>query len=43
VVPIHQEGWKHFSVPPETLRRAFDEAGLAEVLVNLQAGQTATL
>jgi L-ascorbate metabolism protein UlaG (beta-lactamase superfamily) len=43
VVAIHQEGWSHFSVPPEQLRRAFDEAGLAEVLVTLQPGQTAAV
>jgi L-ascorbate metabolism protein UlaG (beta-lactamase superfamily) len=43
VVAIHQEGWAHFSVPPETLRHAFDEAGLSEVLVTLRPGQTAAL
>jgi L-ascorbate metabolism protein UlaG (beta-lactamase superfamily) len=43
VVPVHQEGWEHFSVPPEALRRAFEDAGLAEVLVGLQPGQTATV
>jgi L-ascorbate metabolism protein UlaG (beta-lactamase superfamily) len=43
VVPVHQEGWEHFSVPPEALRRAFQDAGLAEVLVELQPGQTATV
>jgi L-ascorbate metabolism protein UlaG (beta-lactamase superfamily) len=43
VVPVHQEGWEHFSVPPEAVRRAFDEADLAEVLVSLQPGQTASV
>jgi L-ascorbate metabolism protein UlaG (beta-lactamase superfamily) len=43
IVPVHQQGWKHFSVPPEDLRYAFDQAGLAEVLVELQPGQTATV
>jgi len=28
IVPIHQEGWAHFSFGPEELRRAFAEAGL---------------
>lgn len=28
VIPIHQEGWAHFSFGPEDLRRAFAEAGL---------------
>jgi L-ascorbate metabolism protein UlaG (beta-lactamase superfamily) len=41
VIPVHQQGWAHFSAPPEALRRAFDAAGLAEVLVALQPGQTA--
>ncbi len=40
VIPVHQQGWAHFSVPPEQLRHAFDEAGLAEVLVMLSPGQT---
>ena len=40
VIPVHQEGWAHFSAPPEQLRHAFDEAGLAEVLVMLAPGQT---
>jgi L-ascorbate metabolism protein UlaG (beta-lactamase superfamily) len=40
VVPVHQEGWAHFSAPPEALRHAFDEAGLGEVLVAIGPGQT---
>jgi L-ascorbate metabolism protein UlaG (beta-lactamase superfamily) len=43
VIPVHQEGWAHFSAPPEQLRHAFDEAGLAEVLVRLGPGQTAAV
>jgi L-ascorbate metabolism protein UlaG (beta-lactamase superfamily) len=43
VVPVHQEGWAHFSAPPESLHAAFDAAGLSEVLVALQPGQTAAL
>ncbi len=41
VVPVHQEGWAHFSVPPEDLRAAFDAAGLAGVLVEIAPGATA--
>jgi L-ascorbate metabolism protein UlaG (beta-lactamase superfamily) len=40
VIPVHQQGWAHFSVPPEELRHAFDAAGLASVLVSLGPGQT---
>jgi L-ascorbate metabolism protein UlaG (beta-lactamase superfamily) len=43
VIPVHQEGWAHFSAPPEELRHAFDEAGLSEVLVMLAPGQTAAV
>jgi L-ascorbate metabolism protein UlaG (beta-lactamase superfamily) len=43
VIPVHQEGWAHFSAPPEELRHAFDEAGLSEVLVLLAPGQTAAV
>jgi L-ascorbate metabolism protein UlaG (beta-lactamase superfamily) len=43
VIPVHQEGWEHFSAPPEQLRHAFDEADLAEVLVMLAPGQTAAV
>jgi len=40
VVPVHQEGWAHFSAPPDALRHAFDEAGLGDVLVAIAPGQT---
>jgi hypothetical protein len=43
VFVVHQEGWEHFSVPPEVLKAAFDAAGLAEVLVPLAPGQTAAV
>jgi len=43
VVPVHQEGWEHFSVPPEAVRRAFEEAGLHDALVELRPGQAAEL
>jgi L-ascorbate metabolism protein UlaG (beta-lactamase superfamily) len=28
VIPVHQEGWAHFSFGPKELRRAFEDAGL---------------
>jgi L-ascorbate metabolism protein UlaG (beta-lactamase superfamily) len=43
VVPIHQEGWAHFSVPPEALRAAFDDAGLGDVLVDIAPGETVSV
>ncbi|HVW17073.1 MAG TPA: MBL fold metallo-hydrolase [Solirubrobacteraceae bacterium] len=43
VVPVHQEGWGHFSVAPEAVRAAFDDAGLRDVLVDLRPGEAATV
>jgi L-ascorbate metabolism protein UlaG (beta-lactamase superfamily) len=40
VVPIHQEGWSHFSHPPDGLRRAFEDAGLGDLLVPVEPGGT---
>ncbi|MGV9365412.1 MBL fold metallo-hydrolase [Amycolatopsis sp. NPDC003731] len=41
VVPLHFRGWGHFSEGPETLREAFEAAGLADRLVLLQPGERA--
>ncbi|WP_410591752.1 MBL fold metallo-hydrolase [Amycolatopsis sp. lyj-23] len=41
VVPLHLRGWGHFSEGPETLRSAFEAAGLADRLVLLEPGQHA--
>ena len=38
VVPIHFEGWKHFTEGADALQRAFTEAGLIERLSLLRAG-----
>ena len=38
IVPIHQEGWEHFTSPPEELRRAFGAAGLDERLRSIEPG-----
>jgi hypothetical protein len=32
IVPIHQEGWAHFSSPPSALAAAFSAAGLSDRL-----------
>jgi L-ascorbate metabolism protein UlaG (beta-lactamase superfamily) len=38
VVPVHQEGWAHFSFGPEELQSAFAEAGLEGRLRSLNPG-----
>jgi L-ascorbate metabolism protein UlaG (beta-lactamase superfamily) len=43
VVPVHFEGWGHFSEGRETLRPAFAAAGLADRLVLLERGEWWTL
>lgn len=43
IVPIHQEGWAHFSFGPEDLRRAFEEAGLAGRLRDVAPGEQVPL
>jgi len=43
VVPIHQEGWSHFSHAPERLRQAFEEAGLADRLEPVDPGGTVSV
>jgi L-ascorbate metabolism protein UlaG (beta-lactamase superfamily) len=43
VVPIHQEGWAHFTASPADLTRAFAAAGVADRLRSLGPGETAEL
>jgi L-ascorbate metabolism protein UlaG (beta-lactamase superfamily) len=38
IVPIHQEGWEHFTSPPDELRRAFAAAGLDARLRAVEPG-----
>jgi L-ascorbate metabolism protein UlaG (beta-lactamase superfamily) len=38
-VPLHFEGWAHFTQGRDTLRRAFESAGLAERLHLLKSGE----
>jgi L-ascorbate metabolism protein UlaG (beta-lactamase superfamily) len=43
IVPIHQEGWAHFSSGPDELRDAFAAVGLAGRLRPLAPGEQVTL
>ena len=43
IVPIHQEGWAHFSFGPEELRNSFLEAGLGERLREVGPGEKVAL
>jgi len=43
IVPIHQEGWAHFSFGPEDLRRAFADAGLEDRLREVSPGERVSL
>jgi L-ascorbate metabolism protein UlaG (beta-lactamase superfamily) len=43
IVPIHQEGWAHFTSAPADLARAFAAADLADRLRPLEPGGTAEL
>jgi L-ascorbate metabolism protein UlaG (beta-lactamase superfamily) len=43
VVPVHTEGWEHFTQGPDTVARAFADAGLADRLVLLAPGERAEL
>jgi L-ascorbate metabolism protein UlaG (beta-lactamase superfamily) len=43
IIPIHQEGWRHFTSPPDDLERAFVDAGVADRLRRLKPGERAEL
>lgn len=43
IVPVHQEGWAHFSSGAEDLRRAFEAAGLAQRLRAVAPGDQVDL
>ena len=43
IVPIHQEGWAHFSFGPDDLRRAFNDAGLGHRLRTVARGEQVDL
>jgi len=41
IAPLHFRGWGHFSEGPDTLRTAFESAGLADRLTLLEPGEGA--
>ncbi|MBE1489642.1 MBL fold metallo-hydrolase [Plantactinospora soyae] len=43
VVPVHQDGWGHYTENGDDVRRAFRAAGLTDVLVALRPGDSATV
>jgi L-ascorbate metabolism protein UlaG (beta-lactamase superfamily) len=43
VLPVHQEGWAHFSFGPDALRQAFKESGLAGRLRTVEPGEQVDL
>jgi L-ascorbate metabolism protein UlaG (beta-lactamase superfamily) len=43
IIPVHQEGWAHFSFGPEELRRAFADAGLGDRLRPVAPGDQVPL
>jgi L-ascorbate metabolism protein UlaG (beta-lactamase superfamily) len=42
VVPLHQDGWAHYTQGADDVARAFRDAGLAEILIDVRPGSTAT-
>jgi L-ascorbate metabolism protein UlaG (beta-lactamase superfamily) len=40
IVPVHFDGWAHFTQGADDLRAAFDAAGLGDVLVVPEPGDT---
>jgi len=43
IVPVHTEGWDHFLEDAESMRLAFEAAGLGERVVMVKPGETVTL
>lgn len=43
VVPVHVEGWQHFTQGPAEVSESFRRAGLGDQLVTLSAGETFNL
>lgn len=43
IVPVHTEGWDHFLEDAESMRAAFEAAGLGDRVVMVQPGETVTL
>ena len=43
VIPLHHDGWGHFTQDLHSLQSAFADAGLADRLVALEPGESATI
>jgi L-ascorbate metabolism protein UlaG (beta-lactamase superfamily) len=43
VIPVHHNGWSHYSQDLDSLQAAFADAGLADRLVALEPGESATV
>ena len=43
IVPIHQEGWAHFTSSPDDVKREFAQAGLTDRLRPVEPGQEVAL
>ncbi len=43
MIPIHYEGWTHFSEPIESLKKKINSAGLCEKVIFLEKGNPTTL
>ena len=43
VIPVHQDGWGHYTQGADDVVRAFEAAGLTDVLVDLRPGDSATV
>ncbi len=43
VVPVHQDGWAHYTEGAGDVVRAFEAEGLSDVLVDLRPGDSATI
>ncbi|MTD55313.1 MBL fold metallo-hydrolase [Amycolatopsis pithecellobii] len=43
VIPVHTRGWAHFTEGPDSIRKAFANAGLSERLRVLDPGESITL
>jgi L-ascorbate metabolism protein UlaG (beta-lactamase superfamily) len=43
VIPVHTRGWAHFTEGPDSIRKAFANAGLSERLRMLEPGESITL
>lgn len=43
VIPVHQDGWGHYTEDADDVVRAFEQADLAHVLVDLRPGDSATM